>query len=83
MPYEKKDNVWISITIERGLGLTEYSRTTYTGFDLISDVGGLQGFTVGFLAFVVSVWNSKYFDNTMATNLFKRKSKNSPDVTRN
>jgi len=41
LPYEKKDDVWVSVTLERGLGLTEYSRTTYTGFDFISDVGGL------------------------------------------
>ena len=42
-PYEKKDNIWVSVTVERDLGRTDYDRTFYTGFDLLSDVGGLYG----------------------------------------
>ena len=45
-PYEKKDNVWISVTVERNLAMTEFERTIYTGFDFLSDVGGLSGILV-------------------------------------
>lgn len=41
--YEKKDNVWTSVTLERNLTKTEYSRAIYTAFDLMSDIGGLSG----------------------------------------
>ena len=65
-PYEKRDNVWISVTLERNLSMTEYLRTIYTGFDFLSDVGGLSGILMSFLAIIVSLWNYNSFDNAMA-----------------
>ena len=41
LPYEKDDNVWISLTVERDLSLRVLSRNIYTGFDFLSDIGGL------------------------------------------
>ena len=41
MPYEKFDNTWVSITIERALDVMFYERQVYTVFDMLSDVGGL------------------------------------------
>ena len=70
-PYEKNDNVWISITVERNLDLTEFNRTIYTGFDFLSDVGGLSGILMSFLAIIVGAWNFNSFENIMASNLFK------------
>ena len=70
-PYEKKDNVWVSVTVERNLDLTEFNRTIYTGFDFLSDVGGLSGILMSFLAIIVGAWNFNSFENNMASNLFK------------
>ena len=41
LPYEFTDNVWINITIERDLSLTQHERNVYTFFDFLSDLGGL------------------------------------------
>lgn len=65
-PYEKKDNVWVSVTLERNLGISELNRTIYTGFDFISDVGGLSGSLAGGFAIFIAIWNYNSFDNTMA-----------------
>ena len=43
MPYEKFDNTWISVTIERNLNMMHYERKVYTGLELLSDVGGFNG----------------------------------------
>ena len=73
MPYEKTDNVWISVTLEMNLNRMEYSRSRYTFFDLLSDVGGLKGmFAEIFVAFLVA-WNFNAVDNFMVTKLFKVK----------
>lgn len=73
LAYEKKDNVWISVTIERNLDKAEYSRAIYTGFDFLSDVGGLSGLLMSFVALFVAAWNFNSFDNYMASHLFKIK----------
>jgi len=70
-PYEKKDNVWICVTLERNLAMTEFSRTIYTAFDFLSDVGGLSGILMSFLAISVGLWNYNSFENAMASHLFK------------
>ena len=51
LPYEKPDNVWLSVTVEVDLNLMTYERTLYTLFDLLSDVGGLSGILVTILPF--------------------------------
>ena len=78
MPYEKKDNVWVSITLERNLALTELQRTTYNFFDFVSDIGGLSGFLFPFFAIIVNIWSFNAFDNTMVSNLFKMSSPKNP-----
>ena len=75
MPYEKPDNTWISITIEMDLNLTNYERTLYTLFDLLSDIGGLSGILFTLLAFFVRSWNFNSFDNMMASHLYQIKKK--------
>ena len=69
-PYEKKDSVWVSVTLERNLDLMELQRNTYTFFDFVSDLGGLYGFLFPFFAIVVNLWNYGAFDNMMASKLF-------------
>lgn len=72
-PYEKDDNVWISINIERCLSLHKIERCVYNSFDFLSDVGGLSGILVSGLWFFVNAWNHNSFDNFMVANLFKMK----------
>ena len=71
LPYEKPDNVWVSITVERSLAVNEVQRTVYTGFDFLSDVGGLAGILYSSLIIVVGAWNHNSFDNFMSANLFR------------
>ena len=56
-PYEKSDPTWIAITIEMDLSMTNYERTLYTLFDLLSDVGGLSGILVTLFSLFVRSWN--------------------------
>ena len=71
--YEKDDNVWVSVTIERSLTMVAFERTVYTTFDFLSDVGGLAGILVAGLMLFVKAWNHNSFDNFMVSNLFKMK----------
>ena len=71
LPYEKPDDVWISVTIEMDLSLIAYERTLYTFFELLSDVGGLSGILVTIFTVIVSIWNFNSFENIMVSNLFK------------
>ena len=72
-PYEKDDNVWVSVNIERDLNMNAFERTVYTSFDFLSDVGGLSGILVSGLWIFVNAWNYNSFDNYMVSNLFKMK----------
>ena len=56
-PYEKSDTTWIAITVEMDLSLTNYERTLYTLFDLLSDIGGLSGILFSLFALFVRSWN--------------------------
>ena len=80
LPYEKDDNVWISLTVERDLSLRVLSRNIYTGFDFLSDIGGLQGMLAGFLGFFVGLWNYNYFDNVMVSKLYRMKPEGGDDI---
>ena len=71
MPYEKKDNSWIMVTVEMDLDQVMYSRSRYTIFDLLSDVGGLQGIFYSVFAILMSAWNYNSLDNYMVKHLFK------------
>ena len=42
LPYEWKDNVWVSVTFEVDFNLTFIERKIYTLFALLSDIGGLS-----------------------------------------
>ena len=71
MPYEKRDNVWVSVTIERDRDLIERERYIYTIFDFLSDIGGLAGILVPLFAIIASHWNFQSFDDFMAQRLFR------------
>ena len=73
MPYERDDNVWLSVTLEMNLNRMEYSRSRYTAFDLLSDVGGLKGMFAELFVLFLAAWNFNAVDNFMVTQLFKVK----------
>lgn len=75
MPYEKPDNTWLSISVEMNLDRIEYSRSRYTVFDLLSDVGGLFGIFFSVFAVFMAAWNHNALDNYMVAHLFKVKIK--------
>ena len=43
IPYEKSEDTWCMVTIERELAVKHYERSVYTTFMMLSDVGGLSG----------------------------------------
>ena len=57
--------------MERNLGITSLSRTIYTAFDFVSDVGGLSGFLLSFFTIIIRIWNFNSFDNIMASKLYR------------
>ena len=67
MPYEWKDNVWVSVTVEIDFNLTVIERKIYTLFELLSDIGGLSQILSLMGAILVSAWNYNSFDNMMVT----------------
>ena len=75
LPYERKDNTWLSITLEMDLNRIDYSRSRYTLFDLLSDVGGLSGMFASIFAFFMAVWNFNALDDFIVAKLYRMKSK--------
>ena len=73
MPYEKDDNVWLSVTVERNLDLIRNERYIYTFFEFLSDIGGLSETLVIALSASSLILNYNRFDDYMASRLFKVK----------
>ena len=71
MPYEKPDETWVSVTIERSLDLQSYERSLYTVLDFLSDIGGFHGMLVLVAATLASAWTFNDFDNYLVSRLFK------------
>ena len=71
LPYEKPDNTWLSITFEMDLDRMDFSRSRYTAFDLLSNVGGLSFIFASVFAVFMAAWNYNALDNYMATRLFR------------
>ena len=46
-------------------------RSAYNFFDMMSDIGGMQGLLYSGFAFFISIWNYMMFENYMVTRLFK------------
>ena len=81
MSYEKDDDAWISISIERNLDKKEYSRTIYTGFDFLSDIGGLVDFLFILTGIFVNAWNFNSYENALASKIYNMKPERSRDGT--
>ena len=73
LPYEKKDSVWISVTVEMNLDVQHYERKVFTYFDMLSDIGGLTGILGTIFGLISAQWNYHSFDNHMVSRLFKIK----------
>ena len=73
-PYTFDDDVMANISIEMNLDLKFVSREGYTILDLISDIGGIQGIMLSFLAYVLSIFNYNLLENYMVSKLFTSES---------
>lgn len=73
LPYERLDNTWVSVTIERDLNMMHYERKVFTIFDMLSDIGGLTGIIATMFGIICAAWNYNAFDNFMVSRLFKIK----------
>ena len=54
LPYEGADNTWIMVTIEMDPNLMMYERSIYTFFDLLSDLGGLNGILMTIAGIIIA-----------------------------
>ena len=59
------------MTIEMDPNLLMYERSVYTIFDLLSDLGGLNGILMTIFGLICATWNYNAFDNRMVKRLFK------------
>ena len=71
LPYEENDATWIMITVEMDPNLMMYERSVYTFFDLLSDIGGLNGILMTIAGIICATWNFNKFDNNMVERLFR------------
>ena len=51
----------------------DYSRSRYTAFDMLSDVGGLSVMLAHIFAIFLAVWNYNVVENFMVARLFRIK----------
>ena len=71
--YEKDYNAQVDITFEVNPHQLVIARDMYTFLDLLSDIGGMQGMLVSGFGFLIAIWNFNYFDDFMASRLYKLK----------
>ncbi len=71
LSYEKDYDTQVDITVEMNLDQVVIARAGYTVLDWISDIGGMQGMLISFIAWLIAIWNHNMFDNHMVTRLYK------------
>ena len=57
LPYEWRDSIWFSITVEMNFDVLTYEREVYTSLEMLSDIGGLQGMLTAVFGFMIMAWN--------------------------
>ena len=65
----------MDITVEMNLSVKNVERAGYSFFDLLSDVGGMQGLLISCCGTILGVLNYNNFDNYLASRLYKIKDK--------
>ena len=63
----------MDVTFEHNLNLVVVARDGYTVLDWISDIGGIQGILISFIALIIGYWNYNHFDNYMVFGLYRIK----------
>ena len=63
----------MDIVIEYNLNQTVIARDGYKFFDLLSDLGGMQGILMSLIGYFIAFWNYNMLDNFMVTRLYKIK----------
>ena len=66
-------NMISQIDIEMDLDLIEISRTNFTFFDALSDIGGIQSVLSSLFSILLVVLNYEHLENYMASRLYKLK----------
>lgn len=55
------------------LHLNVVQRQGYTLFDVMSDIGGMQGILFTFMNIFLNMWNYRYIDDLLVSKLFRSK----------
>lgn len=69
--YEKEEYVQQDISVEMNLDQQVIARNGYTILDYFSDVGGMQGLLLSFVAAFLSFWNYNMLDDYIIMKLFR------------
>ena len=64
------------------LDVIEIKRQNYDILQLLSDIGGIQGLLLSGVAYLLSIWNYKMFDNNMVGHLYKLERPSEADTRR-
>ena len=77
--YENSDRtIWVSVAVEMSLSINKVSRSVYTMFDMLSDIGGLLGILVSVFAIMAGIWNYLAYDNFLVSRLFRVRRQSKP-----
>ena len=79
--YEMDEHVQQEISVEMNLDQQVIARNGYTIFDYLSDVGGMQGLLLSFVAAFLSFWNYNMLDEYMIMKLFRIQAEANKDQT--
>ena len=61
----------MEIIVQRNLDLTVIQRDGYTIMDYLSDIGGISNIIYNFFFIFLSLWNYKYIEDHLVSNLFR------------
>ena len=61
----------LDVTVEMNLNQVVTAREGYNLFDLLSDVGGMQGLLISGCAVWLGIWNYHFLDNFLVTKLYR------------
>ena len=58
------------LTFEMNMDMKIVQREGYNFLDVFSDVGGVSAILFSFIAFLLNIWNYRYFDSYMVSKLY-------------
>ena len=67
----RKPNILLSINYSMNMDIVKVSRSVYTFFDLLGNVGGLAGIFFSIVAFLHSIWKFNASENSLVEQLYQ------------